>query len=187
MAIGAIKDTLTNRSLVIFLLLGIVGLTLFITYFDQAFPEASLDLQLTRSEARERSRHMLESQGLDLTGYQSTVVFAKRQHEVNFLERQIGLEKANTLLDGLVDQTRTTETNGELNQLIGALVMQQQGMGEEALSLLEEWAKISVDSELAFWAIARLRNDREEEDRFYKKIKDRANLQIYLRAMALPL
>ena len=70
---------------------------------------------------------------------------------------------------------------------MSALALNQQGKRAEALSLLDEWAKISPDSELSFWAVALFNGNNEEAERFYQKIKDRPDFQIYIKTVNLSL
>jgi tetratricopeptide (TPR) repeat protein len=93
--------------------------------------------------------------------------------------------KADKILMRILDQTKLYKTDTGPNQIIGALALEQQGEHKEALSLLEKWAAVSPDTELAYWAVAYFKNDSEEKDRFYQKIKNRSDFQIYLKARDL--
>ncbi len=94
-------------------------------------------------------------------------------------------EKTEKISMRILDQTKLYETDTGPNQIISALALEQQGEHNEALSLLEKWAAVSPDSELAFWAVAHFNEDGEEEDRFYQKIKDRKDIEIYLKVIDL--
>lgn len=49
-------------------LLGLLGLTSFLAFYDQAFPSAAIDLKFSRDEIAHRAHVYLEDQGYDLTG-----------------------------------------------------------------------------------------------------------------------
>ncbi len=91
------KKPVTNLSLLVFILCGSAGLIAFAAFYHQAFPEASLDLRLTREQVVDKSRDFLKSRGFDLSGYRSVAVFTEHRPQIDFLERHMGLSKANEL------------------------------------------------------------------------------------------
>ena len=94
-------------------------------------------------------------------------------------------DKAEKSLMKIIFQTEVSQAETGPNLLISALALDHLGKRQEALSLLDKWAKVSTDSELAFWAIARFNGNSEDENRFYQKIKDRTDIKIYLKAVSL--
>jgi len=68
-------------------------------YFYQAFPEATIDFQITRDDARELGSTFLEQRGLDVEGYRHSAIFNFDGSAKTFLERQLGLEGASALMD----------------------------------------------------------------------------------------
>ena len=88
---------ITKRAILCFLLAGALGMMVFAFYYGSAFPEASLDLKLTRDQITAMSRNFLEGRGFDLAGYRSVTVFTEQRDQIDFLERHLGLEKANAL------------------------------------------------------------------------------------------
>jgi hypothetical protein len=96
------EKTLSYRILFCFIFCGLTGVVLLFFLYDAAFPEASLDLRITKDEARSRSHDFIEARGFDLTGYRSVVFFEKRQTEVDYLERHLGLEKAGSVFSKTV-------------------------------------------------------------------------------------
>jgi hypothetical protein len=92
-----VNDHITKRAILCFLLAGALGLVVFAFYYSAAFPEASLDLKVSRGEVVAMSRSFLLGRGFDLSGYRSVAVFNEQRSRIDFLERNLGLEKANTL------------------------------------------------------------------------------------------
>ena len=78
--------------------LGLAGLVVFIVFFRSAFPAASLDLKVNRTEAEGLARQFLESRDLALEGYTGSTVFGGDQAAAVFLQKTLGMEKANELL-----------------------------------------------------------------------------------------
>ena len=72
-------------------------------YFFQAFPEAAVNFDITRAAALDRARAFVTAQGLRLDGYQSTIVFGVDDDQKTYLEREVGLERANRLMSSEVN------------------------------------------------------------------------------------
>jgi hypothetical protein len=83
--------------LLAFLAAGVAGALVFAIYYNEAFREASIDFRMTRGEALAASRALVEAQGLDLAGYREVVVFGDEREAIDFLERNLGLARANRL------------------------------------------------------------------------------------------
>lgn len=67
-------------------------------YFYRAFPEATIDFEITRDEARSRARSFLEHRGFDVEGYRHSSIFEFSNLTKTFLERQLGLEGASRVI-----------------------------------------------------------------------------------------
>ena len=67
-------------------------------YFYRAFPEASIDFRVTREQARTLAERFLAAQGLRVDGYRLASRFSYDDTAKTFLERELGLEKANRLM-----------------------------------------------------------------------------------------
>jgi Type II CAAX prenyl endopeptidase Rce1-like len=94
-------DRLTGsdkRTLIIWILVGIVGALFAQRYFFRAFPEASVDFKVSRAAAQSRAKTFVEGLGENLSGYQSTVVFDLDENAKTYLERELGLQQANRLM-----------------------------------------------------------------------------------------
>ena len=87
-----------KRTLVLWILLGIVGVVFAQRYFFRAFPEASVDFKVSRNEALARAREFVGSLGQDVSGYQSAIVFEVDDNAKTYLEREVGLQQANQLM-----------------------------------------------------------------------------------------
>ena len=95
------SDRLTGsdkRALLLWVLLGIVGVVFAQKYFFRAFPEASVDFRVSRGEARTRAQSFVSGLGEDVSGYQSAVVFDVDDNAKTYLERELGLQQANRLM-----------------------------------------------------------------------------------------
>jgi membrane protease YdiL (CAAX protease family) len=65
--------------------------------FTRAFPEASIDFQITRDEAVRRGAAALKEQGFSVDGMKTLATFDVDDEAKVFLERTLGLERANPL------------------------------------------------------------------------------------------
>jgi hypothetical protein len=49
----------------LFLVMGVFGVSIFVRYYDQAFPIASLNFKLTRGEAYQKAEKYIQTMGYD--------------------------------------------------------------------------------------------------------------------------
>lgn len=96
-----------RRALFLWLALAIVGAIFAAKYFFAAFPEASVDLRVSRRDALERARRFVSGLGEEVSGYRSSVLFAVADgaedgHAKTYLERELGLKEANRLMSSEV-------------------------------------------------------------------------------------
>ncbi len=91
-------DARDARVLLLWLLAALAGAGVAYRYFFQAFPEASLNFQVTREAALQQAREFVTAQGIPLTDYQSTIVFDLDDDEKTYLEKEVGLDEANRLM-----------------------------------------------------------------------------------------
>jgi membrane protease YdiL (CAAX protease family) len=97
------EDRLTSsdkRALLLWVLLGTMGAVFAHKYFFLAFPEASVDFKVSRTEAVARAQKFVGSLGEDVSGYQSAIVFDLDDNAKTYLEREVGLQQANQLMSG---------------------------------------------------------------------------------------
>jgi membrane protease YdiL (CAAX protease family) len=95
------EDRLTSsdkRALLLWVLLGVVGAVFAHKYFFRAFPEASVDFRVSRTEALARAETFVSSLGEDVSSYQSAIVFDLDDNAKTYLEREVGLQQANQLM-----------------------------------------------------------------------------------------
>ena len=86
------------------LVLVVVGLVAFAAWFtivnyEAAFPQASLDLKYSRDEITSLAREFLETRGLSTDGFLNITLFDPNDSARLYLERELGLEQANRLME----------------------------------------------------------------------------------------
>jgi len=94
-------DRLTGsdkRALLFWVVLGILGALFAHKYFFRAFPEASVNFQVSREEALKRAQSFVAGLGENISGYQSAIVFDVDENAKVYLERELGLQEANRLM-----------------------------------------------------------------------------------------
>jgi membrane protease YdiL (CAAX protease family) len=87
-----------KRALLLWVLLGIVGVWFAHRYFFRAFPEAAVNFRVSRSEALLQAKRFLGGLGENVGAYRSSVVFSVDDDAKTYLEREIGLQQTNQLL-----------------------------------------------------------------------------------------
>ncbi len=73
-----------------------------VRFFYRAFPEASIDFRVNRGQAAELAAKFLAGRGFDTAGYQHAARFEFDNEAKTFLERELGLERANQILGSQV-------------------------------------------------------------------------------------
>jgi len=91
------------RVLLLWLLAGLAGASIAYRYFFYAFPEASVQFKVTRTQALEQARAFATTQGANLDDYKSSVVFDVDDNQKTYLERELELEEANRLMSSEVN------------------------------------------------------------------------------------
>src|SRR5216684_2573656 len=94
-------DRLTGsdkRALLLWVLAGIIGIVFAQKYFFRAFPEASVNFQVSREEALTRAQKFVTGSSESVSGYRSAIVFNVDDNAKVYLERQLGLQEANRLM-----------------------------------------------------------------------------------------
>lgn len=79
------------------LVLGILGLVLFLVFYDKAFPSAALDLALSREQIAERATDYMSSLGYDLSEYKMALTFDQDRLSSIYLQRTLGVPETNEL------------------------------------------------------------------------------------------
>jgi membrane protease YdiL (CAAX protease family) len=70
--------------------------------FYRAFPEASIDFKVSRASARDIAERFLRDQGYHLEDYRQAAQFTFDDQAKTFLERELGLERANQIMGSRV-------------------------------------------------------------------------------------
>ena len=95
------NERLTRRDwILIAVCCGIAALSLFIIFnwFYAAFPEASIDFRYDRDSSLPRAHSVLEGQRIDVRGMKHAATFDGDEIAKIFLERSLGLSRANQLM-----------------------------------------------------------------------------------------
>jgi membrane protease YdiL (CAAX protease family) len=87
-----------KRALILWIIFGALGLLFAQRYFFRAFPEASVDFKVSRTEAQLRAKKFVQDLGENVDGYQSTITFDVDDNAKTYLERELGLQEANRLM-----------------------------------------------------------------------------------------
>src|SRR6266478_553570 len=87
-----------KRALLLWVLAGIIGIVFAQKYFFRAFPEASVNFQVSREEALARAQKFVTGLGENVSGYRSTVAFDVDEEAKTYLERELDLQRANQIM-----------------------------------------------------------------------------------------
>ncbi|HXM99707.1 MAG TPA: CPBP family glutamic-type intramembrane protease [Candidatus Dormibacteraeota bacterium] len=87
-----------KRALLLWVALGIIGAIFAHKYFFRAFPEASVNFQVSRDQALKNAQNFVSSLGEDVSSYQSAIIFTVDDTGKTYLERKLGLQEANRLM-----------------------------------------------------------------------------------------
>jgi membrane protease YdiL (CAAX protease family)/GNAT superfamily N-acetyltransferase len=83
---------------VLLTLLGLLGIVLFLTLYNEAFPDATIELTLSRDQIAQRANDYLKSQGYDVDGYEMAVDFNQSWWASVYLQRTLGVAETNRLV-----------------------------------------------------------------------------------------
>jgi membrane protease YdiL (CAAX protease family) len=96
-----------DRNLLLVALVIIALSAVYVWYnYRAAFPQASLDLRYSREQITERALTFLKTCGLNPAGFRNLTLFDADDDARLFLEREVGLEQANRLMQGEVSVWR---------------------------------------------------------------------------------
>lgn len=90
------------RILLIWILAGLIGAGVAYKYFFKAFPEAAVEFKVPRAEALEQARQFASAQGARLDAYDSSIVFDLDDTAKTYLEREVGLDRANQMMRNVI-------------------------------------------------------------------------------------
>jgi hypothetical protein len=95
-------DRNDTKVLLIWILAGILGASVAYTFFFRAFPEASVEFKVSRADALNAAKQYAAAQGAQLNGYDSSIVFEVDDSAKTYLEREVGLQQANRIMENQV-------------------------------------------------------------------------------------
>lgn len=91
------------RVILLWILAAAIAIGVAARYYFKAFPEASVNFQVPKSQALETARQFCISQGAHLEGYESSIIFNVDEEAKTYLERTVGLEQSNKLFSSPIN------------------------------------------------------------------------------------
>lgn len=90
----------SDKRLILIALLVIIASSVFVwANYHAAFPQASINLKLSRDEITDRAQQFLRTRRLDTKGFRNLTLFDPEEQARLYLERELGLERANQLME----------------------------------------------------------------------------------------
>lgn len=93
--ISKVKLPLVKLPLILIILFALLGLIVFIKYYDTAFPLASISFKVDREKAAPIAAGYLNDLGYSVEGFETTTVFSYHRDAKEYLEKHLPLEEAN--------------------------------------------------------------------------------------------
>ena len=90
------------RFILVCVIICLISLFIGIKYFYKAFPEASIDFKVTQKGSLPLASDFLNSERLNSEGFKHKAIFTHDDVAKVFLERELGLEKANKIMGSQV-------------------------------------------------------------------------------------
>lgn len=87
---------------IFYVVVGLLFFSLFIIYYSEVFPTASIRLDVTRKGAQDIAANFLKAQGYDLSAYKKVVIFDANDYGAVFLQKTQGMKSANEMMKGEV-------------------------------------------------------------------------------------
>ncbi|HTN43696.1 MAG TPA: type II CAAX endopeptidase family protein [Nitrospiria bacterium] len=94
------KTSLEKKDIFI-ALLAVIALFVFLRFYDDASPTATMNSHISRNHALREARQFLEAQGFNLDGYVETVLFSEDSDAALYLQRSMGMDRFNALAQDL--------------------------------------------------------------------------------------
>lgn len=85
-------------SIPVLILLGILGLVLFVLFHDKVSPTASIDMRVSREQVQNLGENYLKDRGFNIQGFHKTIVFDSDELAAVYLQKTQGVESANQLM-----------------------------------------------------------------------------------------
>jgi hypothetical protein len=86
---------------VFIVIIAVVALFVFLKFYNEASPTASMNSHISRNHAFRAAREYLEEQGFNLNGYIETVLFSEDNDAGLYLQRTLGMDRFNNLVQDL--------------------------------------------------------------------------------------
>lgn len=83
------------------ILIAVMALFVFLKFYDEASPTASMNSHISRNHALRAARQYLEEQGFNLSGYVETVIFSEDNDAVLYLQKTLGMDRFNNVVQDL--------------------------------------------------------------------------------------
>lgn len=92
------KLTLRKIKLIAIMVSIVIGIFVFVYFYDRTFPEAAIDVKISKNEAEIVAKEFISKQGADISGYKTVVVFNSNDDAAVYFQKTLGLEKANEIM-----------------------------------------------------------------------------------------
>ena len=89
---------MNKKSLIGWLVAGMVGISIFCLLYRQALPTASIDIRVSRQEALKAAFNFINKEGFNTEGFDYAVRFYSYYHGSVYLQKSVGIEKSNELI-----------------------------------------------------------------------------------------
>jgi len=90
-----VKDV---RILLIAVVIAIASLIVALSYFEDAFPEANIQFEVDRQDSETLATQFLQGNGITVEPYRHASIFSHDERAKIYLERKLGLDRANRLM-----------------------------------------------------------------------------------------
>ena len=95
---STVQRLVSRRFDVLLTLFGFLGIVLFLALYNEAFPDATIELTLSRDQIAQRANDYLKSQGYDVSDYETVVDFNQDWWASIYLQRTLGVAETNRLV-----------------------------------------------------------------------------------------
>lgn len=93
-----IKISRRTKSTIIWLILGIAGLSVFAFFYNSAFPVSSIYIKLSPKETFKKAEAFIHSQGFEVKGFDKTILFSVDPGASSYSQKTQGIKKSNELI-----------------------------------------------------------------------------------------
>jgi GNAT superfamily N-acetyltransferase/membrane protease YdiL (CAAX protease family) len=95
---STVQRLASRRFDVLLTLIGFLGFVLFLSLYDEALPDAAIDLTLSRAQIAQRANDYLAAQGYEVGDYEFAVDFNQSWWASIYLQRTLGVAETNRLV-----------------------------------------------------------------------------------------